>query len=163
MTSPTRIRLLPILLVTASLGLTLGCAAQTTLVAGSSKVDDTLACAQSSNCVNTLKGSDLAPLRYVGTPTQGMAALQQVLASFKETSVTRLEPARLQAIFTTTLGFRDEVDFVLNTQTAQIDFRSRSLVGLYDFGKNRSRMAAFSQRFNELSGTTPSADKTPKP
>lgn len=50
------------------------------------------------------------------------------------------------AVFTTRIGFRDEVVFVLDPAGQQIHFRSRSLLGLYDFGKNRSRMAAVSER-----------------
>lgn len=52
-----------------------------------------------------------------------------------------------QAIFTTPAGFRDQVDFQIDPASQRIDFRSRSLFGLFDLGKNRSRMEEFSKRF----------------
>ncbi len=106
-----------------------------------------LTCSQTGNCINSLSGSGLLPLRYRGTATQGMASLRATLASYPDAEVVRGGPLWLEVIFTTRMGFRDQVDFVLNPQTAQIDYRSRSLVGLYDFGKNRSRMTEFAQRF----------------
>ena len=106
-----------------------------------------LSCPQASNCVNSLGGSDLLPLRYAGAPAQGMALLLTTLASYPEARVVSSGPLRLQAIFTTPLGFRDLVDFVVVEQTNQIAYRSRSLLGIYDFGKNRARMTDFSQRF----------------
>lgn len=76
-----------------------------------------------------------------------MALLRATLASFPEAQIVRSDPLWLEVIFTTTLGFRDQVDFVLDAKTSEIHYRSQSLVGRYDFGKNRSRMTAFSERF----------------
>jgi hypothetical protein len=39
----------------------------------------------------------------------------------------------------------------IDSQSQRIDFRSRSLFGLFDFGKNRSRMQAFATRFEQQS------------
>jgi len=39
------------------------------------------------------------------------------------------------------------VDFQIDPAAERIDFRSRSLLGLFDFGKNRSRMQDFALRF----------------
>jgi uncharacterized protein (DUF1499 family) len=106
-----------------------------------------LSCPRTSNCVNSIGSSGLASLRYQGDPGQGMALLRATLASYPEASIVRSEPLWLEVIFTTTLGFRDQVDFVLDAGSGEINFRSKSLLGLYDFGKNRSRMTAFSERF----------------
>ena len=114
---------------------------------GSLAAPKDLSCPQASNCVNSLRGSGLLPLRYAGEPAQGMALLLTTLASYPEARVVSSGPLRLQAIFTTTLGFKDQVDFVVEGQTNQIAYRSRSLLGTYDFGKNRSRMTEFTQRF----------------
>ena len=56
----------------------------------------------------------------------------------------------MEVVFTTPLGFKDLVDFKINAQAQRIDYRSRSSFGLYDFGKNRSRMSAFSNRFEQI-------------
>ena len=58
-----------------------------------------------------------------------------------------LHGTQLEVVFTTFLGFRDEVLFRVDAAKQRIDFRSRSLMGLYDFGKNRSRMKDFAARF----------------
>lgn len=106
-----------------------------------------LSCPRSSNCVNSLGGSGLPALRYTGDALQGMALLRATLASHPEAAIVRSDPVWLEVIFTTPLGFRDQVDFVLDAGAGRINFRSQSLLGRYDFGKNRSRMTAFSERF----------------
>jgi uncharacterized protein (DUF1499 family) len=108
-----------------------------------------LSCPRSSNCVNSL-GGGLPALRYAGDAAQGMAKLRATLASLPDAAIVRSDPVWLEVIFTTPLGFRDQVDFVLDAQSGQINFRSQSLLGRYDFGKNRARMTAFSERFHHL-------------
>lgn len=106
-----------------------------------------LACPESPNCVNSLGAGGLAPLTYRGDVAQGMARLRATLATFTEARIESADALSLTAIFTTRLGFRDEVSFVLDPAQPVIHFRSRSLLGYYDFGKNRSRMQAVSERF----------------
>ncbi len=107
-----------------------------------------LGCPLPSNCVNSVDGAEPGPLRYAGTAAQAMAALQATLATFPEARVVRSETLLLEVIFTTPVGFRDRVEFIVDAQAQRIDFRSYSLFGLYDFGKNRSRMQAFRERFD---------------
>ena len=107
----------------------------------------TLACALPSNCVDSLGTGGLAALRYGGTPDQALARLEATLKTFAEAQVTRRDALALQVIFTTPLGFRDELDFEIDVAARHIDFRSRSLLGLFDFGKNRSRMQEITLRF----------------
>jgi len=75
--------------------------------------------------------------------------LQTTPRSFPEPTITRSGPLTLEAIFTTTLGFRDKVEFVIDAEAQCIDFRSRSLFGFCEWGKNRSRMNAFVQQFDQ--------------
>ena len=110
-----------------------------------------LACTLPSNCVNSLGTGNLLPLRYTGTPAQALATLQATLTKFPEATVVRTEPLALEVIFTTRVGFRDQVDFRIDAQAQRIDFRSRSLFGLFDWGKNRSRMREFATRFEQRS------------
>lgn len=106
-----------------------------------------LTCSASGNCVSSLGGSDLAALRFEGTPEQALAALERTLAGLPEARVVSRDANSLGVIFTTFLGFRDEVLFRVDAPNQRIDFRSRSLVGRYDFGKNHSRMKDFVARF----------------
>lgn len=108
-----------------------------------------LSCPRSSNCVNSL-GGGLPALRYAGDAAQTMALLRATLASHPEAAIVRSDPVWLEVIFTTPLGFRDQVDFVLDAESGRINFRSQSLLGRYDFGKNRARMTAFAERFEGL-------------
>ncbi len=106
-----------------------------------------LACKLPSNCVDSLGTGGLAPLTYSGSPEQALARLEATLKAFPEAQVVHRETLAVQVIFTTMIGFRDQVDFQIEPAAGRIDFRSRSLFGLFDFGKNRSRMQAFVQRF----------------
>ena len=118
--------------------------------AGESAAENALArleCPPTPNCVNSVAAGGLPPLRYTGPAEQGMAQLRATLAAFDEARIESDDALSLTAVFTTRIGFRDEAVFVLDAAAQQIDFRSRSRLGLYDFGKNRSRMQAVSERF----------------
>ena len=105
-----------------------------------------LPCETTSNCVNSAS-EGLAPMVYTGDAARGLALLKATLAHFPEATVTASGPLRMALIFRTTLGFKDEVVFVLDPAGQRIQFRSRSLMGRYDFGKNRSRMVAVVTQF----------------
>lgn len=113
--------------------------------AGSPNLNSTLA----SNCVSSRGSGGLVALRYVGTPAQATAMVQATLASFPEATVVRREPLAMEVIFTPRAGFRDQVDFRIDPQAQRVDFRSGSLLGLYDWGKSRSRMLEFTSRFEQ--------------
>ena len=122
-------------------------APQSASVAAAKAVD--LDCVLPSNCVNSTGTGGFAPLSYQGSPAQAMALLQGTLKGFPEATVVNSDALTMQVIFTTPMGFRDQVDFRINPQDQRIDFRSRSLFGLFDWGKNRSRMQAFTMRFEQ--------------
>ena len=108
-----------------------------------------LGCLLPTNCVNSAGTGGFAPLPYQGTPSEAMALLQATLKHFPEATVVGSDARTMQVIFTTPMGFRDQVDFRINAQNQNIDFRSRSLLGLFDWGKNHSRMQAFKTRFEQ--------------
>ncbi len=122
-------------------------APQSASVAAAKAAD--LDCVLPSNCVNSTGTGGFAPLSYQGSPAQAMALLQGTLKGFPEATVVNSDALTMQVIFTTPMGFRDQVDFRINPQDQRIDFRSRSLFGLFDWGKNRSRMQAFTMRFEQ--------------
>lgn len=80
-----------------------------------------------------------------------MELLRATVATFPEATVVRADPLGMELIFTTPIGFRDEVDFRIDAEAQLVHFRSRSQIGLFDFGKNRSRMREFTTRFEQLS------------
>jgi uncharacterized protein (DUF1499 family) len=133
-----------------ALALLLGACASTTPDA-SSALPDTLACRLPSNCVSSLDGAP-PPLLFAGTPAQAMDRLRTTLASFPQARIVRAETLGLEAVFITPAGFQDRVDFRIDPSQQRIDYRSRSTLGLCDFGKNGSRMALFATRFAATPG-----------
>ena len=126
------------------------------LAAEETPIDPRLSCTLPTNCVNSRTSSGLAPLHFAGTGARGLALLQATLTRFPEATVQQQDQDMVTAVFTTPAGFKDDVIFLLDPQQQQIDFRSRSGFGLYDFGKNRSRMQAFTSRFAELAAAADS-------
>jgi uncharacterized protein (DUF1499 family) len=126
-------------------------AAPTPLPAGDAG-DPDLGCLLPSNCVSSIGNGASPPLVFAGTPAQAMAVLQATVKSFPEVTIVRAGPLALEVIFTTPAGFRDEVDFRIDPAAQRIDFRSRSSFGLFDFGKNRSRMQEFKTRYERQAG-----------
>ena len=113
-------------------------------------VAEALSCFSPGNCVNSLDDlSSLPPLRFTGTAAEGKAILLATLADFPEATVHLDVALQVEAVFTTTVGFRDTVLFRIDPAGQRIDFRSSSNFGLYDFGKNRSRMKEFTARFEK--------------
>ena len=110
---------------------------------------EALSCFMPTNCVNSFDSLGLDPLRFAGTPAQALEALRATLATFPEAVIFVDKPPYLETEFSTKIGFKDQVEFIINESAKRIDFRSRSKFGLYDFGKNRSRMREFSAAFEK--------------
>ncbi len=105
-----------------------------------------LACTVPTNCVSTLDGG-AAPLRFDGDANQALLRLRRTLAAYPDVRIVRSDSTAVESIFSTAAGFEDEVAFRIDAEQHRIDYRSRSRVGLFDFGKNRSRMREFAERF----------------
>lgn len=109
-----------------------------------------LACTLPTNCIDSLSDG-AAPLSYSESSAQAMKRLRATLATFPESTILRGDADSLEAIFTTPAGFRDLVEFRIFDRRRQIDFRSKSTFGLFDFGKNRSRIKEFAARYERQS------------
>ncbi len=116
---------------------------------GGSSIERALACSLPTNCVNSLPGSSLSPLSFPGNAAQALALLRATLADFPEAQVVSADDQAVEAIFSTPAGFKDRVSFRIDATARRIDYRSGSSLGLFDFGKNRSRMEAFAARFEQ--------------
>jgi uncharacterized protein (DUF1499 family) len=112
---------------------------------------ESLSCLHPGNCVNSFSSYGLDALPFDGNGEQAMALLRATLATFPEATIVSSSPLYLEVIFTTTIGFKDQVEFRIDEPSQLIDFRSRSKIGLYDFNKNRSRMQNFSTSFKAVS------------
>ena len=106
-----------------------------------------LDCNLPTNCISSSSSGDYAALAFEGSADRAMELLRATLATFAEARLLRADGSTLETVFTTAAGFRDQVDFRVDAQRRRIDYRSRSTLGLFDFGKNRARMKEFTARF----------------
>ena len=132
------------------MALLLSACATTAPDAAKSPAQQALACNLPSNCVSSVDGAQ--PLGFEGSTEQAMERLRATLSSFPEARLVRAEGLVLEVVFTTPAGFKDEVTFRVDPALKRVDYRSRSTFGLYDFGKNRSRMQLFGERFAAAPG-----------
>ena len=120
---------------------------------------EALTCTHPGNCVNSFSSYGLEALAFEGNGEQVMALLRATLLTFPEATIVSSAPLYLEVIFTTTLGFKDQIEFRIDEPSKRIDFRSRSKLGLYDFNKNRSRMQDFSSSFKTVAVNAQKAEK----
>ncbi len=77
--------------------------------------------------------------------------MKRAIASMPRTTIVTEEGAYLHVEFRTALfRFTDDVEFVVDPETKQIDFRSASRIGYSDLGTNRRRMEAVRAAYNAL-------------
>lgn len=145
---PSSFRIFPLALVMAlPLWSSVAMAQMAAPETNASRIGQDLVCAHSGNCINSLADGGLMPLRFGGSPSQAKTALLATLANLPEAKIVAEEDTALEVVFTTAMGFKDQVIFRIDGAAGRIDYRSRSLLGLYDFGKNRARMVDFAARF----------------
>ncbi len=120
---------------------------------------EALSCTHPGNCVNSFSSYGLEALAFEGNGEQAMSLLRATLATFPEATIVNTAPLYLEVIFTTTIGFKDQIEFRIDEASKRIDYRSRSKLGLYDFNKNRSRMQDFSASFKNVAVNAQKAGK----
>jgi len=108
-------------------------------------------CPTSPNCISTTHPHQkraMKPLPYLGSREESAERLLRILRSFERTKVVSRSPVVLDVEFRSALfRFVDDVRFVFDDDKKEIHFRSASRVGYYDFGANRRRMEAISQKY----------------
>lgn len=101
-------------------------------------------CPDSPNCVSSFatdEGHAIAPLTIEGAPQAAWEALESELAGRDRVEIVTNTEDYLHAVFTTKLmRYRDDVEFLLRPQQAEIAVRSASRVGYGDMGANRDRV-----------------------
>lgn len=109
-------------------------------------------CSRAPHCVSSQAPRDsdkyVAPLAFAGTPAQARAVLRAVLAGFENARIEQAEQRFVHATFHSTLGFVDDVTFLIREDAAIIDVKSASRLGYYDFGVNRRRVESLRTAFD---------------
>lgn len=104
-------------------------------------------CPDSPNCVSTVDTTDyaqMASIPYEGETAVVQQRILQTIEQMPRTNVVTVEPTYIHVEFSTpTIGFVDDVEFLINEEAQQIEFRSASRLGYGDGGANRKRMEQF--------------------
>ena len=103
-------------------------------------------CPSSPNCVSSAaddEGHAIAALAIDGPQEAAWAALREVVSGGERVSVETDSEGYLYAVYTSKLmGYNDDVEFLANSASRQIEVRSASRVGYGDGGVNRDRIEA---------------------
>ena len=108
-------------------------------------------CPDSPNCVSTLADTTdslhfMEPVA-VSVPAPQVIEVVEAAVTLLGGKVTQRSSDRLAAVFTSRVfRFKDDVTFVVDTDTDQLHFRSASRTGHSDLGVNRKRMTALVQK-----------------
>lgn len=105
-------------------------------------------CPDSPNCVSTSDTDSLhgmEPIAFSGTSAEAHDQLIAILSAETNATILTDQPDYIHAEFRSPLlQFVDDVEFHINTDANQIEFRSASRLGYSDLGANRQRMEAIS-------------------
>lgn len=109
-------------------------------------------CSSAPHCVSSQAepGSSkyVEPLAFAGASVDAARqALLKTLYAENNATVERADERFVHATFKSTLGFVDDVTFVIRPQDRLIDVKSSSRIGYYDFGVNRKRVATLRAHF----------------
>jgi uncharacterized protein (DUF1499 family) len=109
-------------------------------------------CPASPNCVSSQASDSLhqiAPLSFTSTPEQALSQLKSIIKSLPRTKIITETEDYLYAEFKTALmGFVDDVEFFLDSNSQEIHVRSASRLGYGDLGLNRQRIETICALFN---------------
>jgi uncharacterized protein (DUF1499 family) len=95
-------------------------------------------CSQSSDATHAI-----APIDTRGDPARAFEQLKSLVRGFERVAVIVDQPEYFYAEFTSaTLGFVDDMEFLLDAASGVIHVRSASRLGIRDFGVNRGRVEA---------------------
>ncbi len=109
-------------------------------------------CPSSPNCVASSTNSEshrMEPISFSGTSSEATEKLKQTIQQvFSRANLVQEKPGYLRYEFTSLIfRFVDDVEFFVDDEAKQIDFRSASRVGHSDMGVNRRRMNKIKQEF----------------
>ena len=110
-------------------------------------------CPRTPNCVSTQAEpaeQRIDPITSAGKRQKALAQLLEILASEPRVTVEKTDERYIHAVFTSALfRFKDDVEFLFDSERQLIHFRSASRVGRSDMGVNRKRMMRLASRFSE--------------
>jgi len=111
------------------------------------------ACPQSPNCVSTQTDQSekqMESLKFTGSVDQTREKIKAILKSMLRTRlVTQSNNYLHYEVRSLLMRYVDDVEFLIDPEKKQIDFRSASRIGYSDLGANRTRMETITRKFQE--------------
>lgn len=112
------------------------------------------ACAPAPHCVSSQASADsfqhVAPFRFTGSADAAHRALLQTLRNDPHATVEQDEGNFLHATYKTTIGFVDDVTFLIKPDAHFIDVKSSSRLGFSDLGVNNRRVERLRKQFEAM-------------
>ena len=109
-------------------------------------------CGSKPNCVSSLNFDDknfIAPIPYSGSRDDAKKMLIKILESVNPRGTVVSSSGYIHAEFVSSLfGFTDDVEFFVEDHHREIQLKSASRVGFYDWGVNRRRIETIRRLFN---------------
>jgi uncharacterized protein (DUF1499 family) len=110
-------------------------------------------CPSSPNCVSSLaedskRRTDPFPLS--GTTAETLTLLARAVETIPRATLRQQEALYLKAEFRTSLGFVDDVEFLVDEDRGVVQMRSASRTGYWDLGVNRKRVEALRKAYLEM-------------
>jgi uncharacterized protein (DUF1499 family) len=110
-------------------------------------------CPSSPNCVSTQAGDAehrMEPIPFTGSSDEAMQRIKTLVAEMPRTKIVTVADNYLHVEFRSAFfRFVDDVEFLVDSETQIIHFRSASRVGHSDLGVNRHRMEQIRKAFSE--------------
>lgn len=93
----------------------------------------------------------MSPLPYGESRERTIEAIKMTMGQMARTELVEETEHTLHYVVTSKMmRFKDDVHFLFDDETRQVEFRSASRVGYSDFGVNRKRMEDVSARYRRL-------------
>ncbi len=112
------------------------------------------ACSPAPHCVSSQAAPGsfhyVEPFRFTGSANAAHRALSQTLRNDSEAIVEKDEGNFVHATFQTTIGFVDDVTFLIKPEEHVIDVKSSSRIGFSDLGVNHRRVERLRKQFEAL-------------
>ncbi len=107
-------------------------------------------CPDSPNCVSSFSDNPRHRIDPFPVPPSGresLVLLKDIVKATNGSEILWTSERAFAAIFTTRLGFVDDVQFLLDEKARVIHVRSASRLGYWDLGVNRKRMEAIRREY----------------
>jgi uncharacterized protein (DUF1499 family) len=116
--------------------------------------DGALAPCEAPHCVSSLSEEPkyhIEPIRYSGSRDSARNALLRLIADLPGAAIVTQTPDYVHATFTSKmLEFVDDLELTFPQSAKQVEVRSASRVGYYDFDVNRKRVESLRGQFEAL-------------